>query len=174
MIPGQLVALFTFPGVIVHEIAHQLFCRWFRVAIFDVCYFRFGNPAGYVIHEHPRKPLQNVLIAVGPFLINTILGAVIAAPAVIPIHFEGAGPIDWVLGWLGFSIAMHAFPSTGDANSMLQSVTGGGKRSPALILVAPLVALIYLGAIGSVFWLDAIYGLAVVAGIPRLIVSALA
>lgn len=26
-IPGQLIALVTFPGVIVHELAHQLFCR---------------------------------------------------------------------------------------------------------------------------------------------------
>lgn len=44
-IPGQLIAALTFPGVIVHEMAHQLFCRLFRVAVLDVCYFRFG-PAG--------------------------------------------------------------------------------------------------------------------------------
>jgi hypothetical protein len=28
-IPGQLIAILTFPGVIVHEAAHQLFCRFF-------------------------------------------------------------------------------------------------------------------------------------------------
>ena len=51
IIPGWLIALVTFPGVIVHEAAHFLFCRLRRVAVFDVCYLRFGNPAGYVIHS---------------------------------------------------------------------------------------------------------------------------
>jgi hypothetical protein len=45
MIPGQLIALLTFPGVIVHELGHQLMCRFLRVAVLDVCYFRVGRPA---------------------------------------------------------------------------------------------------------------------------------
>ena len=46
-IPGLLIALATFPGVIVHEAAHMLFCRLRGVAIFKVCFFRVGNPAGH-------------------------------------------------------------------------------------------------------------------------------
>lgn len=40
IIPGFLISIATFPGVIVHEAAHQLFCRLTKVAVLDVCYFR--------------------------------------------------------------------------------------------------------------------------------------
>lgn len=113
-IPGSVMAALTFPGVIVHEIAHQWFCRIFGVAILDVCYFRFGNPAGYVVHEHPVKPGQQIWIAIGPFLVNTVIGGIIAAPAAIQVFMlEAAGPVDFLLIWLGVSIAMHACNYTG-------------------------------------------------------------
>lgn len=59
IIPGFLISIVTFPGVIVHEMAHQIFCRLCGVAVFDVCYFRFGNPSGYVVHEIPKKASSN-------------------------------------------------------------------------------------------------------------------
>jgi len=175
MIPGILVTLATFPGVIVHEIAHQLFCRWFRVAVFDVCYFRVGNPAGYVVHEPPRTAWQNTVIAIGPFLVNSLIGALIAAPGAIPVlQFESGSLLDYFLIWLGVSIAMHAFPSTGDARSMLQAVQAEGTPSLTRILVFPLVGIIYLGAIGSFFWLDAIYGVFIAMALPNILVGILA
>jgi hypothetical protein len=170
-IPGVLIAVVTFPGVIVHEMAHQLFCRLCRVAVLDVCYFRVGNPAGYVIHEHPRSPYQHVLIGVGPFLLNTVVGAAIAFPAVTPVlTFSAGGPLDYFLVWLGISVAMHAFPSTGDAASLLQSLRS--QSSVLFKLVAtPIVGLIYAGALGSMFWLDAIYGVFVAGLLPTLLIS---
>ena len=39
IIPGWLIGLVTFPGVIVHEAAHLFFCKLRRVAVFDVCFF---------------------------------------------------------------------------------------------------------------------------------------
>lgn len=175
MIPGFLIALVTFPGVIVHEMAHQFFCRLARVAVFDVCYFRLGNPSGYVQHEPPRKIYQSVLISIGPFLVNTIVGALIACPSILPVmQFEGGSPLDYVLVWLGLSISMHAFPSTGDANSLWKSVTGAGASFLVKVLVAPIVLIIYLGALGSVFWLDLIFGVGVCMALPWLLVHAVA
>lgn len=72
---GQLVALFTFPGVIVHEIAHQFFCRRAGVAVLDACYFRIGNPSGYVVHGYPAKTATIILISIAPFLTNILVGA---------------------------------------------------------------------------------------------------
>jgi hypothetical protein len=68
LIPGQLVALATFPGVIAHEAAHMLFCRLRGVAVLDVCFFRVGNPAGYVIHEEPKEFADAFWVAVGPLV----------------------------------------------------------------------------------------------------------
>ncbi|HEY3331934.1 MAG TPA: metalloprotease family protein [Capsulimonadaceae bacterium] len=175
MIPGILITLITFPGVIVHEIAHQLFCRLMRVAVFDVCYFRVGNPAGYVIHETPRTNLQHLVIGIGPFLVNSIAGALIAFPsAMAVIKFDAGGPLDYVLVWLGVSIAMHAFPSTGDASSIWSGLKDHNAPIWLKIVVAPVVALIYIGAIGSIFWLDLIYGIAVAMAGPMILAKLLA
>jgi len=172
LIPSPLIALATFPGVIVHELAHQLFCRWFRVPILEVCYFRVGNPAGFVMHEPPRNSYHSLFISIGPFLINTMLGALIAFPAALPVIKFGEGDLlDYLLIWLGVSIAMHAIPSTGDAKSLWQSVKGPGVSSGVRFTVAPVVAIIYLAALGRFFWLDLIYGIAVAVGLPTLLVA---
>jgi len=174
-IPGWLISIVTFPGVIVHEIAHQFFCRLFRVAVLDVCYFRFGNPAGYVIHEAPRSAFQSIGIGIGPFILNTLIGAFIAAPAAIPVvQFRTGTPLDFFLIWLGVSIAMHSFPSTGDASTIWQAVWSHDVNILAKIVGAPLVVVIYVGAIGSVVWLDLIYGVAVAMLLPSLLISAAA
>ena len=115
-IPGFLITLVTFPGVIVHELAHQLFCRWYKIPVYEVVYFQAQNPAGYVLHETPANKWQSLMISIGPFFVNTLLGALIALPAAMPVfEFEDANPFHYLLIYLGVSIAMHAFPSTGDA-----------------------------------------------------------
>ncbi|MEZ0327416.1 MAG: DUF3267 domain-containing protein [Fimbriimonas sp.] len=179
MIPGFIITWFTFPGVIVHELAHALFCRLFGVNIYAVCYFRFatgfGQPAGYVIHEPSQKPWHDVLIGIGPFFVNTILGALIAMPGAIPVLQFGSGDaLDWLIMWLGVSIAMHSFPSTGDAASIWQTVKSEGTPFHTKLWAVPLVGLIYAGAVGSMFWLDLIYGIAVAGLLPKLIVDLLA
>ena len=174
-VPGIVLSVITFPGVIVHELAHQLFCRWLRVPVFEVCYFRVGNPVGYVLHEPAQKSYQQVLISVGPFILNTVLAFLIAFPAALQFKLDDANLLDYLLLYLGISIGMHAFPSTGDANSLWQAVMHSGKSSVvAKILVAPVVGLIYLGALGSIFWLDAIYGAFIALGLPWMIVRGLA
>jgi hypothetical protein len=174
-LPGIVITVISFPGVIVHELAHQLFCRWFKVPVFEVVYFRVGNPAGYVIHEHAPKNYQTIFIAIGPFIINTILGFLIAFPAALQFQFDSANLLDFLLLYLGVSIAMHAFPSTGDASGLWKSVMEN-KESSILtkIIVAPIVGFIYLGALGSFVWLDVLYGVGIAYGLPTLLVKMLA
>lgn len=173
-IPGFILAILTFPGVIVHELAHQLFCRWCKVPVFEVCYFRDANPAGYVLHEPAQKTSHSILISVGPFILNTTVAFLIGLPAALQFKFDAAGPLDYLLLYLGVSIGMHAFPSTGDANSLWNSVMNDQTPLIARIVVAPIVGIIYLGAIGSFFWLDALYGVGVAIGLPWLIIKGLA
>jgi Putative zincin peptidase len=171
-IPGFLISLVTFPGIIVHELAHQLFCRLQGVAILKTCYFQLGNPAGYVVHEIPKYPHQSLLIGIGPFLVNTIVGALVAFPAAIPvIKFGGGDGLDHTLIWLGVSIAMHAFPSRGDAESMNSAISTGDVPILLKIVTAPIVLLINLAALGRFFWLDLFYGVGVAVALPTLLVN---
>jgi hypothetical protein len=171
-IPGFLIAIITFPGVIVHEMAHQFFCRLTGTPVLNVCYFRVGNPAGFVVHEAATSPGKSLLISIAPFFVNTIVGALIAAPAAMTQEFGEPDLLNLFLIWLGVSIAMHSFPSTGDAQSLWGSL---GRESWWLrVLVAPIVLVIFLGALGSMFWLDLFYGIAVAFALPKFLIGLLA
>jgi hypothetical protein len=76
--------------------------------------------------------------------------------------------------WLGVSIAMHAFPSTGDAKSLRSAVSEPRVPIGVKMIAYPIVGVIFLGAIGSFFWLDAIYGAALAIAGPHLLVALLA
>lgn len=171
-IPGFLIALLTFPGVIVHELAHLICCLLGKVEVQQVCLFRLGTPSGYVIHETPRSAYWHILIVLGPFFLNTLAGALIAVPVVVPhSNIAEGSPTYYLLFWLAISIAMHAFPSTGDAKSLWHGLWG--QRAPliARLIGTPLVGIIYVGAIGSMLWLDVVYGVLVVLMLPKIIVG---
>lgn len=174
-IPGFVIAIITFPGVIIHELAHQLFCRYFNIPVYKVCYFRLGNPAGYVIHAPANKWTHNVLVGAGPFFLNSIIGAILTLPSALRVFefHDVSSVIDIILLWLGVSIAMHAIPSKGDAESMWQAVAGDKASFFAKLTVAPIVGLIFILALGSVVWLDLIYGIGISLAVPKLLVAVL-
>jgi len=163
-IPGFLITWVTFPGVIVHEFAHQLFCHWTGTRVLKVCYFRFGNPAGYVAHERPPTVWRHILIGIGPLFVNTVLGCILGTVAYL---LRDLGQL-WFYGlmWLAVSVAMHSFPSTGDAKSIWSAIWAKGAPLGTKLVGTPLVALIGLGALGSVVWLDLLYGAAVAVWLP--------
>jgi hypothetical protein len=171
IIPGQLIAAATFPGVIVHEAAHMFFCKLRRVAVLDVRFFRFGNPAGYVAHEPIENFTTAFLVCMGPFFVNSLLCMLICFPAFMPVRVFGVvHPLSYVLLWLGVSIGMHAFPSIGDAYGLLQQAKKEVSSFNLLAIVSfPLVWIIYLANILRFFWLDYLYGIGLGLGVPALI-----
>jgi hypothetical protein len=168
VIPGWLVAIATFPGVIVHEAAHMLFCRIRGVAVLDVCFFRVGNPAGYVVHEEAKDFTTSFLISVGPFIVNTVVCLLLCLPAFAPVKlYDVADPLSYLLIWLGVSIGAHAFPSTADAKGLWAHARVAARAyNPLAILSLPLVGLIYVAHILAFFWFDVLYGIAVGIGLP--------
>jgi Putative zincin peptidase len=170
-IPGEVISILTFPGIIVHEFAHMLFCKIRKVAVFDACYFRVGNPAGYVIHENTDNFTTTFLISMGPFIVNTILCLLICLPAYMPIKFfEIEHPLSYFLIWLGVSIGMHAIPSNQDASNVYELAKEKIKNKNILALVSfPLVGLIYIFNVLRMVWADLFYGVAIGIGIPSLI-----
>ncbi len=172
-IPGEIIAILTFPGIIVHEFAHMFFCKLRKIAVFDACYFRVGNPAGYVIHENTPNFYTTFLIAMGPFFINTLLCLIICLPAYMPMKFFDINhPFSYFLIWLGISIGMHAIPSNQDANNVYEQAKENVKHFNVLaILSFPIVGLIYLFNILRFIWADLLYGIAIGIGIPSLLFS---
>jgi hypothetical protein len=64
---------------------------------------------------------------------------------------------------------MHSFPSTGDARSIWSAIQRSNSPVVVKVVGTPLVGLIYLGAFGSMVWLDLFYGIAVVITLPELL-----
>jgi hypothetical protein len=152
--------------------AHLACCRLFGVPVARVCYFRLGQPAGYVLHAPPRHAWQHVLIGLGPFLFNSSLAV---ACALCPRWHVGSAygrwPV-WLCVWLSLAIGLHAFPSTGDARAIWGRAWSRGTPLWLRLLAIPLVALLYLLAWGSVLWLDLAYALFLTIVVPRWLVAA--
>ncbi len=156
IIPGQLIAIATFPGVIFHEIGHKLFCDLSGVKVYKTCYFRFGNPSGYVIHEKPKNFKQSFFISVGPFITGTIF-------ALLFFLFSRMFPAE--LGfelffiWIGGSIAMNSFPSSGDAKSLWKETNRHVKNNFLALIGYPFALIIWVANILSIIWFDLIYAI---------------
>jgi hypothetical protein len=175
IIPGFLIAWVTFPGVIVHEAAHMLFCRLRRVAVFDVCYLRMGNPSGYVISEPSKDFTSAFLVSVGPFLVNSVLCVLICFPVFLPVRVYDQGDLlSYFLLWLGISIGMHAFPSNQDAHVLWTEARRSVKEGNLWAIVSmPLVAVIFVANLLSFFWLDLFYGIGIGLVLPEVLVRQL-
>lgn len=133
-------SLLTAPGVIVHELGHYLFCKLSGMRVIRMKLFRFGNPAGYVIHEEPTKFYQSFLITFGPLLLNTTLTVWLFYHLAVPyISLVNFWPV-----YFGFAIALHAIPSTGDASSLLSSANHRIWRNPFVLIGYPFILILYI------------------------------
>ena len=162
-IPGPVIALLTFPGVILHEAAHLFFCKLFKLQVYDVCFFRFGNPAGYVIHEKTENFSAVFFVSLGPFVGNTLLCVLFCTAAFLPVwELKVSDPLAYFFYWLGLSIGMHAFPSTADLSNLWELAPGKAKQGNILAIVSlPLAALLYVLNFARIVWADLGYGIAV-------------
>lgn len=132
--------LLAAPGVVVHEMSHALFCILAGVKIVKVKLFRFGNPAGYVIHEEPQKLFQSFLISFGPLLINSSLAIFLFSQFKPPYY-------NWqsiLFFWIAAAIGLHAIPSNGDAKSLFESTNHRFWRNPFVIIAYPFIILLYI------------------------------
>ncbi len=175
IIPGFLIAIATFPGVIVHEAAHFWMCRLRRIAVLDVSYFRIGDPCGYVIHERTEDFTTSFLIATGPFFVNSLLCILICFPMVAPMRlFQATDAWTYVILYLGVSIGMHAFPSTGDAKALWESCRLAASKGNVWAMISyPLVVLIFVANVLKIFWFDYIYGLVIGLWLPEWLMTEL-
>lgn len=163
MIPGFVVSWATFPGTVVHELAHKWACEWRGVTVTDVSYFSL-NGSGQVTHHTPTDHRDTILISTASFAVNTILSigcyalAALAISGVITNQYTSIAALGFV--WLGLSIGMHAFPSAQDLGNVWREVRAHWRRSMVAALVIPVVILFRIASLLEFFWFDAIYAAA--------------
>lgn len=146
MILPYLYMILGAPGVMVHELAHAFFCLFFGVKIYKINLFQFKRVAGYVTHSEPRSFLASFFISFGPLLINSGLAIYLFTKIIPPYNFSNPYNLLYNLLWLylGIVIGLHAIPSTGDAESLLQNANHNFFRNPLKILLYPLILVLYI------------------------------
>ncbi len=125
-----------------HEIAHKRFCDWFGIPVQKVVYFRFGDPAGYVIHAEPVRYSAVFWIAVGPLIINSIVAVAFAYFASQEIMWG----VKWfIFLWMALTLGMCAFPSNHDVQNIAEKSKEMAKRgNPFYLFAYPFVWIIFL------------------------------
>lgn len=159
IMPGKIVSLLTFPGIILHEFSHMLMCKIKKIPIYNVCYFKYDDEIqGYVVHKKAEKAMDNILISVGPFIINSIIGMLIGIPA--SILFVTNKQIDFstiFLLWLSISITMHSLPSPSDAQKVWEIVNDEEISTLNFILLYPFALFMKIAGALAWTWFDFLY-----------------
>jgi hypothetical protein len=152
-----LQILLVAPGVAVHEFGHLALCRLSGVPVHQVVLFRIGAPAGFVSHAAPRLLRQHLVISSGPLLVSSTLALLLFSAAA---RFFLARPDPWwTVGlllsfWLGWSIALEAWPSGGDASALRRSAAVQLRQlNPGAAIALPIaVGLSWANAARRVGW----------------------
>lgn len=181
-IPGWMIALLTFPGTIVHEIAHRFFCDIFGIPVYEVRYFiPFSHTSGYVKHARPENIWHNLVVSMAPLLINTILCAIVTFPAASYLYlqfFHGIfiynvsieiGFLYLFLFWIGISIGAEAFPSNQDMNIVLELAVEECESSSTHFIIWLLSKFIVMLNFLSQIWISFIYAGLVSLILPRIV-----
>ena len=170
MIPGYAIAVATFPGVVVHEIAHRLLCDLTGVPVYEVSYFKFKelaswdtsseNTVGYVVHAPNPGFWRQLLISMAPLFLNTFLCMVIGAVALTPMFYCDAllyKGIFIFFSWLAISIGMHAFPSNQDLRLIRQEMKRARVSGLGFVMMWCLIKLLQGCNFLSQVWFNLFY-----------------
>jgi Zn-dependent protease/CBS domain-containing protein len=131
------VVLF-FVSIIIHELAHSIVARAYRIPVKSITLFIFGGVAQ--ITREATRPLNELLMAAaGPFM-SMVLGGLFLG-AWFALGAEDSRAIDYVLFWLammnfvlGIFNMLPAFPMDGGRvfRSLIWMVTGNYHRATGI------------------------------------------
>ena len=168
-IPGPLIAALTFPGVIMHEVAHRFMCDLLHVPVYGANYFSIGSTrAGYVSHQKTDNVIHVLLISFAPLFINSFFCMLFTLPYSSTIHIAGEGINNFANGflwWVGMSMGINAFPSNQDTDNALSAAEENGGSFIIWLLCSLMKVLNFLSRI----WIDFAYAYGVSLILPRLI-----
>ncbi|MEM5878636.1 MAG: metalloprotease family protein [Candidatus Aenigmatarchaeota archaeon] len=149
----KILSLLTIPGVIVHEFGHKLFCDLTNTRVRKVCYFRFGDPAGYVVHDIPNEFYKILLIVLGPMIFGTIFALI----CYVYSFFYQSTIYQYIFIWLGFSAAYNCFPSDKDGKILFDETNKNLKKNILSVINYPFCLFIWLQNRLNFLYIDLIY-----------------
>ncbi len=150
----EIISAITFIGVVFHEFGHKIFCNLTGVKVVKVCYFRFGNPSGYVIHNRPKKFTQSFLIAVGPLISGAFFSLLFYF---LSKQYSWEEWQKYLFLWLGASAAVNSFPSDKDAESLWKDTNRHITRNFLAVIGYPFAFLIWIANSLRLIFFDLIY-----------------
>lgn len=159
-----LIRFITFPGIIFHAMIRQVFCRWARLIVMDVCYFRIGLIPVSLRHEEPLDWGRALFITWGPFVLGSFIAFTTGISTYESMRYDGLPWLTALLDWLAISVATNAFPLPQDGELLLRM----GARSGTFMQTAslPLAITTKLIFFSSFAFVDLIYALVVVIFLP--------
>lgn len=105
------------PGIVAHEFAHELACRLLGVPVHGSAYLNPFASEAYVDHEPVETFHADAAVALAPLVVNTGLSLAAFAGATAL-----AGTALWpLLVWVGGTLALTAFPSHSDTDSLVET-----------------------------------------------------
>ncbi|MCL2331429.1 MAG: metalloprotease family protein [Proteobacteria bacterium] len=175
IIPKEVVGTLTFPGIVVHEWAHKIFCRIFGVRVLSVKYW--SPSGGEVRHEPIKSPRAAFFISFAPLIVNSLVailcGIGVAAIKYLTLTGHDIGLLkiaNFALWYLGVTIGMNAFPSDTDTKNVAELMEVFKKRG--LRVLAKLLHYVFkvLNILRFV-WVDFLFGILLVL-LPTLVMLA--
>ncbi|MGZ6251399.1 MAG: hypothetical protein ACXWL2_05185 [Candidatus Chromulinivorax sp.] len=164
IIPKQLIALITFPGIILHEISHRFMCDIFNIPVYQIDYFALEEDSvGKVIHQKIYSYRKSFFIAMAPLFINTFIAMLLTIPLSICSSTNGIIPASSnflinflfkIISWMGFTIGLHAIPSNQDVNNLKELAHTKTLKIFTYILIK-IIAIFNIAFIG--FWMRIFY-----------------
>lgn len=153
---NEIFSLISLPGVVFHELGHEVFCNITGVKVIKVCYFQFKNPAGYVLHLKPKKYYQSFLISIGPFILGLLFSILFF---LISKYYHSINHqfFEIIFIWLGISVAINSFQSKEDVKLLFKETNNHIIRNPFLILAYPIILLMFLFSILNNLFVNLIY-----------------
>ena len=158
-IPGFLIALLTFPGVILHEMAHKFFCDYYGIIVYKVNYFRLSSNAGHVVHAKAFNHEQEAIISLAPLLINSTICLILLTQYILmwslgTLCLWDVKMIDVFLIWVGISCGLSALPSKTDLSHITSETHKKYRFFSTIIKI-----LNFLEFLGAIFWLFILVGI---------------
>lgn len=147
------LSIFTAPGIVLHEIAHAYACETCGGMIEDAVLFQLDYPVGYVTCKSPEIYGARLRLGIYPLFANVLFAVVTLSGAYGIVRFfdPGVATISAVvlLLWLTICFAFHALPSEQDIDVVWTSFRDRVRHNPAIIVTAPLVAIIHAAIQGG-------------------------